>query len=91
MAPLDQRFGWESANSGFEDGARFAVMVEKLLQRFGMSEIEAAAPGQQELPRRRCHVVDHAHLGAAFRQHFGGHQAGRPGADNFDMKTHGPK
>ena len=89
MAPFDQRFGRESANSGFEGVARFPIMVEKSLQWFAMSEIEAAAPGHQKFARRRCHVIDHPHLGAAFRQHFGGHQAGRPGTDNFDMKTHG--
>ena len=54
-------------------------------QRFAVREVEPAAPGHQEFAAGGRHRVVDSDVGAALRQHFGGHQAGGAGADDGDI------
>lgn len=47
-----------------------------------MGDVEAAAPGHQELAADARHGVEHDDAGAGLRCGVGRHQPGRPGADD---------
>lgn len=61
---------------------RRAVARQKVRLSFAVGEIEAAAPGQQKLPRWRAHAVEHGDAQAAARKLLGRHQPSRAGADH---------
>ena len=56
-----------------------------IVERFGMREVQAAAPGQQELAGGRCHVVMNGDVVASLRQDFRRHQPRRARTDYLDL------
>lgn len=62
------------------------IAAKKRLKRFGMGEIEPAAPGEQEFARRRTHGIIERHLRAPLSQNLGRHQPGGACADNGDFR-----
>nr|GEU28576.1 hypothetical protein [Tanacetum cinerariifolium] len=63
-----------------------AVARDEVRIRFGMGDVHAAAPGQQEFAAHRRHGVVDVDAGAAPRQGLGGHQAGGAATDDGDAK-----
>ena len=66
---------------------RAAVARQEIGQLLAVGEVEAAAPGQQELPPERGHAVVDRDAGAAGGQHLGRHQSGGPAPDHGDAAT----
>jgi hypothetical protein len=80
--PCAQLVGVEAAHEGRHLFTPIAVAWQEVGLRFGVRDVHAAASGQQEFAASRGHGVVDVHGGALCGQHFGGHQAGRTGADH---------
>ena len=78
--------GWRKRlDRGTQARRGVAVAGEEALHVLAVGEIEAAAPGQQELAPDRWPSVIHRDARAMVRQHLGRHQPGRARADNGDV------
>ena len=87
-APGAQGVGVEARQRGGEPGRCGAVAGDEAVERFGMGDVEAAAPGEQELAADRGHAVEHRHRPPRRRESLGRHQPGRAAAN--DRHIHPP-
>ena len=84
LAPGAQLGGREILDHRPDPARRLAITLAEHRQRFGMGEVEPAAPGHQEFPPRRRHALEHVHLMPRPRQMLGSEEAGGAGADDGD-------
>ncbi len=89
MNPAAQRVGVEAAQQRRDLRCAFGVAREERRVRFGMGDVHAADPGQQELAPHRGHAVVQVDTHTGLAQHFGGHQAGGATADDDDVSGEG--
>ncbi len=83
--PVAQRLRAESLDHRREFGAARAVTREEGVERLAVGQVQAAAPGEQELAPDRGHGVEHRHRLARLGEDFGRHQPGRAAADDGDV------
>ncbi len=82
IGPVAQRLGREGFQRRAQPGRGLAVARHEAFERFGMGEVEPAAPGHQELARHRGHAVIDIDAVAGGAETVGRHQPRRAGADN---------
>ena len=80
--PLAHLFGAEFLQQGFQLRPARAVAGQKLFERFGMGQVQAALAGHQELASHGGFGFVQVDPQAGLDQHFGGHQPGRPAAED---------
>ena len=84
MGPAPQIIWREAGQSARQKWACRAIAPNKSVERFGMGEIEAAAPGHQKFAGGRGHAVINRHRKAFFGKAFRCKEPGRPCAHNGD-------
>ena len=89
LHPSPQRFRTEGVEQRRDLPLARTVAGEEAFRRFGMGDVQPAAPGQQELAPHRGHGVEDLHPHPAAGQGLGGHQAGRAAADDGDAGAGG--
>ena len=87
--PLAQGIGIECAQQRGDLRCAFSVAGEERRVRFGVGDVHAADPSQQELAPDRGHAVVHVDADSGLAQHFGCHQAGGATADDSDVGVGG--
>lgn len=65
---------------------RLAIALEKLLQRFAVGEIEAAASREEKLATYRRHTLVDSNARTTRRQNFSRHQPRGTGTDDGDIQ-----
>ena len=86
MYPLAQRVGAKCPQQWCDLRGAFGIAREKGRIGFGMGDVHAPDPGQQEFAPHRRHAVVQVDLATGPAQHFGGHQAGGAAADDGDLR-----
>ena len=81
-APRAQRRRVEAGDRGGERIPRRTIPFAEAVERFGMREVQAAAPGQQELAAWRAHLVVERDRDAGGGQVLCRNQPGWTGADD---------
>ncbi len=89
LHPGPQRFRTEGVEQRRDLPLAGPVAGEEAFRRFGMGDVQPAAPGQQELAPHRGHGVEDLHRHTAAGQGLGRHQAGRAAADDGDAGAGG--
>ena len=82
LAPGADGLGREGADRRLQPGACGAVAGEEGLKGFGMGEVEAAAPGHQQLAGGAGHAVQHGDRDARLRENLRRRQPRGAGADD---------
>ena len=84
LRPGDRGRRWKGFDRGGQPSGRGAIARQKRLKRFGVGQVQSAAPGHQQLAADRRHAVVDGDRAAGAGQYLGGHQTRRPAPDDGD-------
>ncbi len=85
LAPGDQRRGRKGAHRVQQHRRLRPVVRQEGIERLGMRQVQPAAPGHQEFPGGRRHMVEDRHRGTCLGERLRRNQPCRPRPDHRDF------